>query len=267
MTITTTSLLDQIRAGARAAEADHRLPYTAVRALQKSGFTALRVPVEHGGAGLDFATFVEELVELARADSNLPQLLRGHIGFVELVLASPDGPWRRRWLDDLGAGTLVGNARHPGERALAEVLIAGLDHESGQEYAAVARSRGLGTTRLLTRHLLRPSSLPVVRVLALTVGELLAGALITETIFGRAGIGSLVESAVTTQDLPVLQAVVSLAAVVFVVVNLVADLVYPLLDPRVRAPRTLSRKESSRDLSKGLSRGLSKGLSRGLSEV
>ena len=111
----------------------------------------------------------------------------------------------------------------------------------------MARSRGLGRTRLLLRHLLRPSSLPVVTVLALTVGELLGGALITETIFGRAGIGSLVESSVTTQDLPVLQAVVSLAAVVFVVVNLLADLVYPLLDPRVRTPRstTVRTKEVS----------------------
>lgn len=117
---------------------------------------------------------------------------------------------------------------------IAEVLIANLDHESRQEYAAVARSRGLGQARLFARHLLKPSSLPVVTVVALTIGELLGGSLITETVFGRTGIGSLVQRAVTTQDLPVLQAVVSLAAVVFVLVNLVADLVYPLLDPRVK---------------------------------
>jgi len=53
-------------------------------------------------------------------------------------------------------------------------------------------------------------------------------------VFGRTGIGSLVQRSVSTQDLPVLQAVVSLAAVVFVLVNLIADLVYPLLDPRVK---------------------------------
>ncbi|MFD4668526.1 ABC transporter permease [Lentzea sp. NPDC058450] len=122
----------------------------------------------------------------------------------------------------------------PVSARVAEVLIANLDHEAGQEYAAVARSRGLGQTRLFFRHLLKPSSLPVVTVIALTVGELLGGAVITERVFGRNGIGSLVERSVTTQDLPVLQAVVALAAVVFVVVNLVADLVYPLLDPRVR---------------------------------
>ena len=134
----------------------------------------------------------------------------------------------------------------PVSAQLAEVLAAGLDHESRQEYAAVARSRGLGRTRLLLRHLLRPSALPVVTVLALTVGELLGGALITETIFGRTGIGSLVESSVTTQDLPVLQAVVSLAAVVFVVVNLLADLVHPLLDPRVRS--TPNRPSTEREV-------------------
>ncbi|MEW1708900.1 ABC transporter permease [Microbacterium sp. NPDC089190] len=121
----------------------------------------------------------------------------------------------------------------PVSAQLAEVLIASLDHESRQEYVAVARSRGLGQGALFLRHLVKPSALPTVTVLALIVGELLGGALITEAIFGRVGIGTLVEQAVASQDLPVLQAVVSLAAIVFVVVNLVADLAYPLLDPRV----------------------------------
>ncbi len=117
---------------------------------------------------------------------------------------------------------------------IAEVLIANLDKEAEQEYAAVARSRGLGQARLFAQHLLKPASLPVVTVIALTIGELLGGSLITETVFGRTGIGSLVQRSVSTQDLPVLQAIVSLGAVVFVLVNLVADLLYPLLDPRVK---------------------------------
>jgi peptide/nickel transport system permease protein len=130
---------------------------------------------------------------------------------------------------------------------IAEVLIANLDHEAGQEYAAVARSRGLGKMRLFARHLLKPSSLPVVTVIALTIGELLGGSLITETVFGRTGIGSLVQRSVSTQDLPVLQAVVSLAAVVFVVVNLIADLTYPLLDPRVKLVGTAERRPTTSD--------------------
>ncbi len=130
---------------------------------------------------------------------------------------------------------------------IAEVLIANLDHEADQEYAAVARSRGLSKARLFARHLLKPSSLPVVTVIALTIGELLGGSLITETVFGRTGIGSLVQRSVSTQDLPVLQAVVSLAAVVFVVVNLIADLVYPLLDPRVKLLGTPQRRPATAD--------------------
>lgn len=141
-------------------------------------------------------------------------------------IIDPDGAWATFF-----AAVALGI---PVSAQVAEVLIANLDHESRQDYTSVARSRGLGQFALFARHLVKPSSLPVVTVIALTVGELLGGSLITETIFGRTGIGSLVQRSVTTQDLPVLQAVVSLAAVVFVLVNLIADLVYPLLDPRVR---------------------------------
>ncbi len=117
---------------------------------------------------------------------------------------------------------------------LAEVLIANLDHESEQEYVLVARSRGLTQARLFARHLVKPSMLPAVTIAALIVGELMGGALITEEVFGRNGIGSVMYLAVSNEDTPVLQAIVALAAVVFVVVNLLADLIAPLLDPRVR---------------------------------
>jgi peptide/nickel transport system permease protein len=135
----------------------------------------------------------------------------------------------------------------PVSAQIAEVLIANLDRESEQEYAAVARSRGLSQARLFAKHLLKPASLPVVTVVALTVGELLGGSLITETVFGRTGIGSLVQRSVSTQDLPVLQAVVSLGAVVFVIVNLIADLLYPLLDPRVKILGGQKRRPTTAD--------------------
>ncbi|RXT45669.1 ABC transporter permease [Bradyrhizobium betae] len=135
----------------------------------------------------------------------------------------------------------------PVSARIAEVLIANLDKEAEQEYAAVARGRGLTQTRLFSKHLLKPSSLPVVTVIALAIGELLGGSLITETVFGRTGIGSLVQRSVSTQDLPVLQAVVSLAAVVFVLVNLIADLIYPLLDPRVKLIGGRGRRPTTTD--------------------
>jgi peptide/nickel transport system permease protein len=140
----------------------------------------------------------------------------------------------------------------PVSARIAEVLIANLDNESAQEYAAVARGRGLGQISLFAKHLLKPSSLPVVTVIALAIGELLGGSLITETVFGRTGIGSLVQRSVSSQDLPVLQAVVSLAAVVFVLVNLIADFVYPLLDPRVKLIGSRSRRPTA-DQAAGIS--------------
>ncbi len=147
----------------------------------------------------------------------------------------------------------------PVSAQIAEVLIANLDHESRQDYAAVARGRGLSRSHLFFRHLLKPSALPVVTVLALTIGELLGGSLITETVFGRTGIGSLVQRSVTTQDLPVIQAVVSLAAVAFVAVNLIADLVYPLLDPRVKLigaaqPRPTTAQDAFEETTSGVAR-------------
>lgn len=135
----------------------------------------------------------------------------------------------------------------PVSAQIAEVLIANLDKEAEQEYAAVARSRGIGQLKLFVRHLLKPASLPVVTVIALTIGELLGGSLITETVFGRTGVGSLVQRSVSTQDLPVLQAIVSLGAVVFVLVNLIADLLYPLLDPRVKILGASKRRPTTTD--------------------
>lgn len=135
----------------------------------------------------------------------------------------------------------------PISAGIAEVLIVNLDHESRQEYTTVARSRGLRHSRIVATHLLKPSSLPVVTQIALAVGGLLGGALITERIFGRRGLGSVVERAVTGLDTPVVQAIVSLAAVVFVLLNLIADLVYPWIDPRLRIQNT-SKKPITRKL-------------------
>jgi peptide/nickel transport system permease protein len=160
-----------------------------------------------------------------------------HFGFFRVI--EPESRWA-----SVFAAIALGI---PISARVAEVLIANLDHVSQQEYIAVARSRGLGQWRLFAKHLLKPSSLPVVTVIALTIGELLGGSLITETVFGRIGIGSLVQRSAATHDLPVLQAVVSLAAVVFVLVNLVADLLYPLLDPRMKLVGRRKRRPTMAD--------------------
>lgn len=111
-------ILADVAAGAVGRELDGGLPVRDVRRLLDAGFGALRLPVEHGGAGARFTQLVDLLVDLARADSNLPQLLRGHVGFVELVLSGrgPAGTERERaaWLERIAAGALVGNAQSEG---------------------------------------------------------------------------------------------------------------------------------------------------------
>lgn len=121
----------------------------------------------------------------------------------------------------------------PVSAQIAQVFIASLDQIKEQSYIEVARARGLSPAQIFFKHLFKPSSLPVVTVAALATGELLGGSLITEAVFGREGIGSVIQRAVMNQDLPVVQATVALSAVIFVIINLVTDLVYPLLDPRL----------------------------------
>lgn len=100
----------EIAAGTVERERNHELPFAQVAALRKAGFGRLRLPIEHGGFGLDWPSFAEVLIELAAADSNLPQIFRGHIAYVEHVLAAEDGDRRSLWLRRLADGELVGNA-------------------------------------------------------------------------------------------------------------------------------------------------------------
>ncbi|WP_223626384.1 acyl-CoA dehydrogenase family protein [Microbacterium sp. EST19A] len=100
----------EIAAGTVAREQNHELPFAEVEALRQAGFGRLRLPTEHGGFGLDWPAFAEVLIELAAADSNLPQIFRGHIAYVEHVLAAAPSEHRSRWLDRIADGELVGNA-------------------------------------------------------------------------------------------------------------------------------------------------------------
>ncbi|WP_285038067.1 acyl-CoA dehydrogenase family protein [Plantibacter sp. lyk4-40-MEA-4] len=103
-------LFAEIQAGAVERELEHRLPRDEVRKLAAAGFGALRVPAEFGGSGLTFPEFTELLIELAAADSNLPQIFRGHIALVEDQLVAAPSDRRTAWLERFVAGEIVGNA-------------------------------------------------------------------------------------------------------------------------------------------------------------
>ncbi|MCL2891967.1 ABC transporter permease [Brenneria tiliae] len=117
---------------------------------------------------------------------------------------------------------------------LAQVLMRSIDRVQTQPFVAVARAKGASRGGVLWRHIARNAMLPTLTIAGLLLGELIAGALITETVFGRSGLGQLTQDAVNNQDGSVLQAIVLISATAFVIVNLIVDLLYPLLDPRLK---------------------------------
>ncbi|AZH81751.1 hypothetical protein EAO79_01680 [Plantibacter sp. PA-3-X8] len=105
------SFLSSIRGGAVSRETDRRLLFDEVTELKHLGFAAARVPVASGGDGLTLEQLFARLIALSAADSSLGHVWRGHILFVEALLASPDAAYREHWFTRLSAGDLVGNAQ------------------------------------------------------------------------------------------------------------------------------------------------------------
>ncbi len=103
-----------------------------------------------------------------------------------------------------------------------------------QDYVVTARAKGLSKRTTVLRHALRNALLPVVTVVGLQVGYLLGGAVITETVFARQGVGQLVVGAILQRDGPLVQGTVLLLSVIFVVTNTIVDISYAALDPRIR---------------------------------
>ncbi len=103
-----------------------------------------------------------------------------------------------------------------------------------QEYILTARARGVSERKIIFKHALRNALIPVVTYAGMVVGDLLTGAVLTETIFAWPGIGRLVVQAIFDRDLPVLQGGVIVIAFIYILANLVVDLSYALIDPRIR---------------------------------
>jgi len=103
-----------------------------------------------------------------------------------------------------------------------------------EDYIRAARARGLSEFHVLSLHALRNAALPVITILGMQLGALLAGAVITETIFSWPGIGQLMIDSIQKRDYPVVQACVLLISFTYVLVNLITDVAYTALDPRLK---------------------------------
>lgn len=103
------------------------------------------------------------------------------------------------------------------------------------DYVAFARSKGLSDRRILFRHVLPNAFSPVLTIVGLIFGNLLAGAAIIETVFTIPGLGRLLVDSITSRDYPVIQGAVLFISLVYIAVNLAVDLLYPVFDPKLRA--------------------------------
>jgi peptide/nickel transport system permease protein len=144
-----------------------------------------------------------------------------------LVPTSGRGDWRNLVLPavTLGLFAMASIARLT-RSAMLEVLRA--------DYIRTARAKGLAETLVIAKHTLKNAAIPIVTITGLHFGSLLAGAVVTETVFAWPGIGRLAIQSIYNRDYPVVQCVVLLSAALFVVVNLAIDALYGLLDPRIR---------------------------------
>lgn len=154
-----------------------------------------------------------------------------------------------RWLPVTGwvpfAEDPIANLRHaalpvialalPETAVFQRVLRADVIATLQSDHIALAKAKGLGTTRILFRHALRVSSYSLLTVTGLRLAHLIGGTVVVEVIFAVPGIGALLVSSISGQDLITLQAVVAVIATAYLVINLLVDLTYSVLDPRVKA--------------------------------
>jgi peptide/nickel transport system permease protein len=104
----------------------------------------------------------------------------------------------------------------------------------GDDYVRTARAKGASERRVILKHAFKNALVPIITVIGLSIAMLVAGAVVTETVFGLPGIGNLVVSAVLRRDYPVIQGTLLVVAAIYVLINFVVDMLYILVDPRVR---------------------------------
>ena len=125
---------------------------------------------------------------------------------------------------------------------IAAAIIARLTRSSmlevlGQDYVRTARAKGLGGFSVVVRHALKNALIPIITIFGLQFGNLLAGAVIVETVFSRPGLGRLIVGGILSKDFPLVQGTVLFVAAVYVLINLLVDVAYAYADPRIRLGR------------------------------
>lgn len=211
-----------------------RLPATAELALAAVALAVvIAIPLGvvaavRRGSWIDHAAMVAALAGVSVPGFWLGPLLALFFS-VELgwLPVSGRGSWAHLVLPALSLGAALA-------AVLARMTRATLLEELSQPYVQAVRAKGASPARVVVRHALRNSLIPVVTLLGLQFGAVLTGTVVTETVFAWPGIGRLLIQSIGFRDYPMVQGCILFIAVTYVTVNLVTDLVYGALDPRIR---------------------------------
>jgi ABC-type dipeptide/oligopeptide/nickel transport system permease component len=117
---------------------------------------------------------------------------------------------------------------------IARLVRSSLVETVNEDYVRTARAKGLKERTVITRHALRNALIPAVTIIGLQFGNMLAGAVVIETVFARPGIGKLAVTAVIQKDFPLIQGVILFTAFIYVFANFLVDISYAWIDPRIR---------------------------------
>ncbi|MFI5934667.1 ABC transporter permease [Actinoplanes sp. NPDC051494] len=179
--------------------------------------------------------WVRNLVEaLPSGAVSVPVFLSG---ILMLQVFSFQLGWFPAFGDDGAAGIVLPliTLAIPVTGPIAQLLVRSFATEFHSGYVTTSWAKGATRGGIILRDVFRNAGLPALTIAGITFGNLIAGSVITETVFARKGVGRLAQSAINTLDVPLVQGIVVFVAVSFALINLSVDLVYPLLDPRLRA--------------------------------
>ena len=192
------------------------------------GIPAGVLAAQRRGSGTDHAVGVLTLLGLSVPNFALgPVLILLFSVILGWLPVSGRGGWGHLVLPAITLGAALA-------AILTRMVRSSVIEELSSDYVRTARAKGLPESAVLFRHAFRNALIPILTILGLQFGTLLAGTIVTETIFSWPGIGRLAVQAIEARDYPLLQGCILLIAVSYVVVNLLTDLVYAVVDPRVR---------------------------------
>ena len=211
-----------------------RLPNTIILALSAM-VLAVTCGITLGVlAGLKQNTWIDTtLMLLALAGVSIPVFWLGLLFILLFAVqlgwlpATGEGGWNSLILPAVSLAALS-------TATLARLVRSSIIEVLNQDYLRTSRAKGLQQVAIVVRHALPNALIPVVTVIGLQFGNLLSGAVITESVFARAGLGKLVVDAIQSKDFPTVQGVILVLATIYVVVNLLVDLSYAVIDPRIR---------------------------------